>query len=309
MTRRLRELLLTATLVVVASAAVSASRASLFASHKGVKEKHDVYFLPPPKHVAVMSLGYKSAIADVLWAHVMVSQGLHTFERRRFENLLLLYDAINELDPTWRTPYLLADALITFQSNATPIEEVVRAREILERGARHRPYDAEIWLNLGQFVSFVAPASYLESKPVLAEQWRIDGVAFLARAAELGGDNSNISWQALGGANILARAGKQEANIRFLQRTYAVTDDEELKEDIMRRLRRDMADRDFAVYRDRGKRFEALFRGELPFIRLNRALLFGPPPTPERCAGRGHEREPACATHWRAWSERYDRTK
>ncbi len=314
MNRRNRELLLTVLLVFAAFVAVSGVRRHLFASHHQIKEKQDVYFLPAPEHLTVLSLGYRAALADILWAHVMVSQGLHTFERRRFDNLLLLYDAINELAPTWRSPYLFADALITFQSSVTPYEEVVKAREILERGVKHRPQDAEIWLNLGQFVAFMAPSSYIDDKPEIAARWRVEGAHYLARAAELSGDTSNIGWQALGGASVLAKAGELDAAIRFWQRAYAVTDDETLREDIRRKIARYSAELDnekltlkFDLYRRRDEAFKQLVIGELPFIRRTTALVLGPPPQPRRCAGLPQDGSPHCATNWRQWAERYDR--
>jgi tetratricopeptide (TPR) repeat protein len=300
-----RHLLAVTACLVLAVLLVRSVRATLFEQHREVTNEHDVYFLPPPEQVEAMSLGYKAAVADVLWAHVLVSQGLHTFERRRFENLTRLYDTINSLAPTWRTPYLLADALITFQSAHTPLEEVIKAREILERGIEHRPYDSEIWLNLGQFVSFVAPASYIEDHdPELAKRWRSEGTAYLARAAELGANDSNISWQALGGANILLKAGERDAAIRFLKRTYAVTDDEELKKDILRRLERLVAEREFDRYRTRDEAFRRRYESELPFLTRDQALVLGPPPEPARCAGGGNDA--SCATSWREWSERFE---
>lgn len=303
--RRAGETVTSIVLIGLCIIGVSSVRRHLWAVEETVKNRKDVYFLPPPEQVERLSLGYKAALADVLWAHVLVSQGLHTFEQRRFDNLVRLYDVINLLAPTWRTPYLLADALITFQAAHTPYEEVVKAREILERGTEHRPFDGEIWLNLGQFVSYMAPASYLdEHDPEIAERWRQEGVAYLARAAELGGENANISWQALGGANILERAGEHDAAIRFLQRTYAVTDDEALKQDILRRLERRMAQRDLDAFKDRERAFFDLYRSELPFIRRETALMLGPPAAPARCAGAGHRDDPRCAVDWREWYQR-----
>ena len=298
-------------LVGAAMMMVSSVRRHLFHDEKRVKNRHDVYFLPPPEQVVRMSLGYRHAFADVLWAHVLVSQGLHNVERRRFENLVRLYDAINELAPKWRSPYLLADALITFQANETPFEEVVKVREILERGTKERPTDAGIWLNLGQFVSFVAPASYLEDDhPDVAKRWRLEGVPYLARAAELGAENANVSWQALGGAVILAKAGQRDAAIAFYERTYKVTDDEELKKDIMRRLSALMQERDLESLRQREKTFIETFLGRLPIVNPVRerdaAITLGPPPMPARCAGPGHEDKIECATNWKQWAAHFE---
>lgn len=299
-------------LMVLGGLAVALVRGALFETERRVKNRHDVYFLPPPEQVRVMSLGYHAAMADALWAHVLVSQGLHTFEQRRFENLTRLYDAINTLDPTWQTPYLLAEALITFQANTTPYEEVVKAREILERGVQHRPYDPEIWLALGQYVAFVAPSSYLaESHPDEAERWRREGIEYLRRAASLGS-----AWQALGGASILAREGDTSAAIRFLRDAHASADDPELRRDIEQRIDRLLAQQretedtiaslEVEAYRARTQAFEAILAERLPFVRADQGLVIGPPPAPARCAGLGH-REPACATTWRSWAERYER--
>jgi len=256
-----------------------------------------------------MSLGYRAAVADMLWAHVLVSQGLHTFEKRRFENLTRLYDAINELDPTWRSPYLFADALITFQAADTPYDEVVKAREILERGAKHRPYDPDIWLNLGQFVAFVAPNSYLEpDHPDEAKQWRVEGAQMLAKAADLGaGDQSYVSWQAIGGANILAQAGQREAAIRFLERTLAVTDDDELRRYVAQRLGQLKDERAVEARARFDKAFRELALRGLPFINRTTALVLGPPRSPAACAGQGHDDDPACAPSWLEWTRRTER--
>jgi hypothetical protein len=292
-----------ATLVIAAALVIAAVRGPLSAQHHRVKETSDVYGLPPPRQLAVASLGYRSALADLLWAHVLVSQGLHTIERRRFDNLTRLLDAINELEPTFREPYLLADALITFQSRDTPHDEVLKARAIMERGVQNRPLDGEVWLALGEFVAYVAPASYL-TDPAEQDQWRDDGARMLARAAELGGNNANIGWRALGGASMLSRAGKRDAAVRFLRRTLAVTDDAELKNKILAELEalRGEAQDDLFQRLDEG--VYAVRHGDLPHVARMEYMVLGPPRDPAYCAGRAHAREAACAPTWRDWEER-----
>src|SRR4051794_2630492 len=115
----------TVAIVVIAAACIGAARGPSARMHRSVKETSDVYTLPPAEHAAALSLGYRAALADVLWAHVMVSQGLHMQEQRRFDNLTQLLDTINELDPTFRDPYTYADALIAIQHGSPPHDEVV----------------------------------------------------------------------------------------------------------------------------------------------------------------------------------------
>jgi hypothetical protein len=293
-------------IVALCAAAIALVRGALFRANARVKETSDVYVLPPPDEVVVLSLGYRSALADVLWSHVLVSQGLHTMEKRRFDNLTRLLDSINALDPTFRDPYIMADALITFQANTTPVEEVRKAREIMERGVKNRPLDAELWVVLGQFVAFVAPGTYLED-PAEQKQWMLDGAGFLARAAELGGEDANISWQAIGGAGILNRAGQRDATVSFLRRTLAVTDDPELRERLERQLNALVGEAMMERHLRREEVFRRLWKRDLPFVRKTSILLLGPPRDPAYCAGPAHADEPGCAPTWREWAERQER--
>lgn len=284
---------------------VALTRAPTAATIRLVKETSDVYVLPPTEYLGVLSLGYRSALADGLWAQVLVSQGLHSMEKRHFENLVLLLDAVNELEPTFRPPYLLADALITFQAGEIPHREVVKAREIMERGTKVLPFDAELWLTVGQFTSFIAPSSYLKD-PAEQARWREEGAPMLARAAELGAENANISWQALGGAGIYMRAGERDAAIRFLRRTLAVTDDDALRERILAQLTKLLGEELADAYKRRNRSFLELWRRDLQFVTKNRILVLGPPPDPGRCAGGSHRAEPRCATTWKDWAERQE---
>jgi hypothetical protein len=302
-----REWLRTLLLVGAASVGIAATRAHLAEQHLHARETSDVFVLPPPEKVVAMSLGYRSALADVLWAQVLVSQGLHLQERRRYQVVSRFIDTINTLDPQFRNPYIFADALITFQAGATTHEEILAVREIMERGTKNLPLDAEIWLDLGSFVSFIAPGSYL-TDPAEQKQWRIDGAPYLERAAELAGGDSSIAWRALGGAGLYGRAGERDAEIRFLERACAVTDDPELKIECKKRLGKklDEAARDKAEAR--AAAFSAIWKGDVRYVSLARLLLLGPPKDIAYCAGGSHEDAPRCATTWKEWATKIDPT-
>lgn len=303
----MRAALPTVIVVAVCAAVIALVRGRIFDQHQRLRETSDVYALPPPREVAVMSLGYRAAFADALWAHLLVSQGLHLMEHRRHEHIPDLIDTINELDPNFREPYRLADALITFNANATSPEEARRARAIMERGVANRPLDAELWLGLGQFTAFIAPGSYL-TDPAEQDRWKLDGARALARAAELSGDNASVAWQALGGARYLGQAGARDAEIRFLERTLVVTDDEELKDKIRARLALLVgAQRDAAL----AERLTRLDQGvwdmrhhDVPFVTRLRYMVLGPPRDPALCAGPARARAAECAPSFRAWEER-----
>lgn len=306
------DILRTVGLTLVAALAVALVRGRLFDENRRVQETTDLYALPPPREVAILSLGYGSALADLLWAHLLVSQGLHTSEKRRYESIPALLDTINELDPTFRDPYRMADALITFNAKETPADDARKAREIMERGVRNCPLDGELWLGLGEFVAFIAPASYL-SDPPEQERWRLEGARMLARAAELSGGQSYIAWQAMGAARFLSGAGERDAEIRFLERTLVVTDDEELKDKLRVRLAMLVGTKRET---ERNELLDRLHAGvleirhrELPFVTRPRYVVLGPPRDPAWCAGPDRALDPACASTWRAWQDRVEEAR
>ena len=84
--------------VVLAIVLVAFARAPLNETFHEVKVGTDVYPLPSPEQTVVLSLGYRAAAADALYAHVLVSYGLHFQEKRRFEFVGNYLDTINALD-------------------------------------------------------------------------------------------------------------------------------------------------------------------------------------------------------------------
>ena len=298
----LRDYVRTTIVVGMSALCVGSVQARVASEHARVKETSDVHLLPPPKEVVRLSFGYRAALADVLWAHVLVSQGLHTFERRRFENVADLIDTINELDPEFRDPYLLADALITIQVEEAKRADIDRTRAILERGTRNRPLDPEVWRTAGQFIAFIAPGTYV-TDPEERAAWKADGARMLARAAELGGDAGHMGWAAVAGAGILNRQGERDAAIRLMQRTLAVTDDEELRERLQQQLAALVGEAKLEAYRRRQAEMMELSLADLPFVSKSTLFVLGPPFDAAYCAGGAHAEERRCATTWKTWSQ------
>ncbi len=291
-----------------------------------LKETSDAYLLPPPEHLIVMSLGYRAALADMLWANVLVTQGIRMEQRRAFDTVDQYLAAIVELDPKFREPYRLSDTLLTFQAVESGPEEAYKARAILERAVKEHPLDAELWLQLGQFVAFIAAPSYLKD-PAEKERWRNEGAAYLARAAELGVSDPNVQWQALGGAGIFHRAGRTEEAIAFLQRLAATTDDDELRQKVEAQIRSlsdsggmeaamEQAVRDAAVEKQKSQ-FQA-FLARKPLMRKvwqsaypgrseDFVMSAGPAGDPAACAGGASSKNadsPQCAPDWAEFARR-----
>lgn len=308
-----------AALLMGASAAVIAALQEPTARHcRDVKEQTEVYVLPPPEQLAVMTLGYRSAVADLMWADVLVTQGFRLQEKRHYDTLIEQLQGITYLDPQFREPYRVGDALVTFQMTPAKVEDAHAVRRLLELGVKNRPLDAELWQNLGSFVAFLAPSSILED-PEEIKAWKRDGAAYLERSVELSGDNTNQIWRALGGGVNLSQLGYRDAAVRFYKKVLSITSDEELRAKAEEKLRQidestaptteetaaNVQQERLEVRRTKYLDWkEKLMRRRwFPALTLNAMRVLGPAAPPALCAG-GQSDDPICATDWKTWTER-----
>jgi tetratricopeptide (TPR) repeat protein len=290
-------------LLAASVAGIALSRSFLFPRFVALREKSDVYTLPSPDQVVVASLGYRSALADLLFAHVLVWHGLHFQEGRVLEFAADYLDTVSALDPTFRETYYYGDTLIAMRPIPPTREDYWRARKLLEKGLKNRPGDTELWLSAGQFMAYVA-APWLVDEKEKAE-WRLAGARVLARACELVGSNQNIPFHCISAASLFTKAGEREATIQFLERVLAVSDDDEIRELATRYLEAALGEQARERLQVRANRLRHAWRQDLPFVSLTQELVLGPPVAADRCAGLGQSAS-ACATTWHAWRERVE---
>jgi hypothetical protein len=254
--------------------------------------------LAPPQQVVVGSLGYRAALADLIFAHVVVSAGTHLYEKRLFEFAAQYIETVNALDPKFRDPYRFADAVITLQTAKVPPEMYYQARKILERGTRELPYDQELWSAAGQFLAYLAPAAFASEEERAA--WRQEGARYLARACELIGSNENIPYHCYTAATLFSKGGNLAASRSFLEKMRLMVDDPELLALIDVKLRSVAGEEAQQAAQERAARFERLWRGDLPFASRLTVAALGPRFDPFDCArAAGGEPAPSCATSFR----------
>lgn len=292
--------------MLAAALLIAAARPRVVQLHTAGVKARAVYPLPSPEQVLVFSLGYRAAVADFIYAHVLVSYGLHFEERRRFQHVGRYLDVVTTLDPEFRQPYLFADTLLTVQPVTPRREDYHKARELLRRGTENLPYDQEVWFVAGQFLAYIAPP-WLEDREE-KQEFRLEGARLLARACELATGNPNIPRHCLTAANLLHKAGEREAMMQMLSRTLAVVDDETVQEQALAALQKWGTEQELELIEARRRAFEALWRADLPFVPKDRLLLLGPPLDELRCVGESTvlfdwlSAPEACATSWREWS-------
>jgi tetratricopeptide (TPR) repeat protein len=269
--------------------------------YHGLHVTADVYGLPAPDQVVAASLGYRAALADELFADLLVTYGIHLQEKRRFEFVGNYIDTINALDPTFRPPYRFADTLLVYGAFAAREKDYVKAREIFERGLRNRPDDAELWNTAGQFTAYLAPSWLPES---VRPEWRQAGAKMMARACELPNSNENIPYQCISAARIFDGAGERDAAIRALERLLAVTEDPEIEQLALGYLGARLSEREKAEQDRRRTAFREIWKGDLPFVTKDMMLIVGPKVNVAACAGPEHGETPDCTTSFLDWGRR-----
>jgi hypothetical protein len=290
-------------LTLAAAWVISSTRGGLDAEFRRVKNESDAYLLPDVEQTYLSSLGYRSALADLIFGHVLVSYGLHFQEKRNFEHVGEYLDVINRLDPLFRDPYRYADTLLTLQPQESPSASFRKARQILERGMKALPNDQELWATSGQFMAYLAPARLPD--PAEQAEFRAAGTKALMRACDLIGSNEAIPYHCITAANLLNKSGDRETATRFLERVMSVNDDPKIQELAMGYLRRVMGESVQTQVSARQERFRQAWHSDKPFVPRVEIDALGPDFDVAACAGAGRAAR-GCATSWAAWAAELD---
>jgi hypothetical protein len=266
------------------------------------QQQSDGKFLLPPDQMYVASLGYRSALADLIYGHVLVAYGLHFQEKRLFEYVGDYLDVINRLDPKFRDPYRLADTLLTLQPRVPPVDFYRKAREVQERGLRELPNDQELWLTVGQFLAYIAPPQLPDE--LERREYKDAGARYLMHACELVGSNEQIPYNCLTAAALLNEQGNLVAVRQFLERVVSVSDNPEIQQIATDYLRRVAGEQAKAEVQARTALWRNAWQADLPFVPRQELSSLAPRFDSATCAGLTRASAPECATSWSAWSER-----
>jgi hypothetical protein len=278
--------------VAIAALAIARVQPALAHTTHLVKESDDLYALPPPEELRALTLGYRSAVVDLLWAKMLIEYGMHHQEKRVFPDVTHYLDAIIALEPDYRQTYRFADTLLFYHPGPLPdAKDVAQIRVYMNRAFQERPFDGNLYMQYGQFLAFTAVSVEPDDQ---RDALQAEGARLMAQGVELGADTSRI----LSVATMLDRNGARAAAIDGLRRSYALTDDPKTRADIAARLTslegtaaRDEAERAM-------KRVETRWRDELNFLSRGEYLLTGPVIDPLACAGPGPDAQPQCALDW-----------
>jgi hypothetical protein len=281
-------------LLALSVAGISAARPALVRDYQKSNTLTDVYALPNPEHLKLFSLGYRSALADLLFGRTLVAAGMHFSEKKVFEHLDGYLYAIVALEPRYRDVYYYADSLLTLSTVRMPPGNYRIARELQARGRRLFPDDAQLWISSGQFMTYLAVQWLPEGED--PDEWRRAGAEVLQHACDIW-PYQELPASCLGVTSVLSRMGEREATIRSLERLIAVTDDPAVRLEAARRVEGLLGEQAREQFHRRVQKTEELRARDLPLLSRTEYQLVGPPWDPAHClAVVDPQNAPGCAS-------------
>lgn len=227
-------------LVLLAAGAYAqrALRLAAWDDYQATQTYEDLYYLPPPGWLGLISLGYRQALADLLWMDALVYFGEELVTGHAAKYVFDYAEAMLALDPDFRAVYRWVGVAAFYRPGGVPPEEGWKGVEFLERAVKRWPDDGELAWDLGATLAFEVPPMLTDLEEREAAKRR--GLEHLAVAARLG---FGPPWLALTNAKELSKLGRAEQAIRHLEEAYSTVTDPETRQRIANELTQLRTDR------------------------------------------------------------------
>ncbi len=205
------------------------------------------FYLPDPQATRVLSLGMHTMVADLLWVRSMLlfSDFAYDCDKDDAQWLYSMLMTIIELDPTWRTVYLLGGSMMTV------CDEYKLSDNIYKLGHEQIPTEPFFPFSLANH----AAQEYKD--PELALYWmRIAAATPKAPA-----------WYQAAIAGYLDDSGQREASIKYLQDQLETQEEPSIRSFLQERLNMLLHEKYSAALEDTRSKFKAHFGRDIRDVR------------------------------------------
>jgi tetratricopeptide (TPR) repeat protein len=258
-------------LMVALGAAIREVRLAAFAADQKSRRYEDAYYLPPSQWLPIMSLGYRTAAADLLWCRTLVYIG-EEFLRGGLQRHATAYaDAIITLDPDFKAPYSWPVTVALYRPGEFAQKDVFDAVDYLRRAVKRWPNDGQLAWDLGSTLRFEIMPMLKDA--ALREKLNNEAGDLLSTAAVLG---AGPPWLALNSSDLLAKLGKKEQAIRHLEEVYGTVQDEATKQEIAERLAMLRSETYSEAVREANEQFERERQHAFPYLSPTAFFVLGP---------------------------------
>jgi len=180
----------------------------------------EVLYIPSPRALRAMSLGYNGLLADIYWTRaVQYFGGKHHQGSMQYELLAPLLDITTTLDPHLLAAYEFGSVFLT-QKPPEGAGDPDRAIQLVERGIRDNPDQWRLYYDLG-FINYID-----KHDPKAAAE------AF-ERGAKV--PNAHPFLKVLAAAMAQQGGERQKAKLLW-EMTYQTTEDKDIKDNALKHL-------------------------------------------------------------------------
>jgi hypothetical protein len=263
------------TAAALAFAAVLAAGAHGVGSHANTIRGHwpptlDPPWAPAPASARIVSLGYREALADLLWVRAL---GYVGGDDDRASSTRQLVESIVALDPRFQRIYAWGGLAMSAIGTGAAEADYLAAIAVLERGAREFPNDFRIPLYAGE----IYVTNLHTDDPDKARAWQTAGARWLERAVRVPGAPKTVATLA---AHLRTKLGQREQAIRDLRELILYTNDREQRDRLVKKMAQlqgsssDAIDYELTVA---ARRFQEAWDRDRPELPPTMYLLVGPP--------------------------------
>ena len=206
---------------------------------RGDAALQEVLYIPSPKVVKRLSLGYSGLLADVYWTRVVQYFGArHKAKAKEYRILEPLLETTTELDPKLLPAYHFGSVFLA-QKPPEGAGDPQAAARLVEKGIRENPQAWRLYYDLGYIY-------WLELKDSAKAADAFD------RGAQVPGAHP---WMRVMAAALKAHAGETETAIYMWSNILKSTEEPQLRANAISRLRSLRVDNDVKLLQDRADEF------------------------------------------------------
>lgn len=222
----------------------------------------DIYYLPPPEWLLVMSLGHRRALADLIWLRALIYFGDELENRGAVKHVFNYGESMLALDPDFRRVYRWVGVAGVYTPLGSPPEFIERAVDVLRRGVERFPNDGELAWDAGATIEYELLPTLPKDDPD-RERLDAEGNDYMMAAARLG---AGPPWLVLTNATSLRKLGEKDRELRHLEEVYALVRDPVVKSQIEIRIAQ-IRDQAYAeAFRKANEEFEQRRLEEFPYL-------------------------------------------
>ena len=222
----------------------------------------DIYYLPPPHWLQVMSLGYQRALADLIWLRALIYFGDEFENKGAVKHVFNYGESMLALDPDFRRVYRWVGVAGVYTPTGSPPEFIEQAIDVLRRGVERFPDDGQLAWDAGATIVYELLPNLPKDDPE-RERLRAEGNEHMMAAARLG---AGPDWLVITNATALRKLGEKERELRHLEEMYTLVRNPAVKAEIEARLSQ-LRDEAYAeAFRRANEEFEQRRNEEFPYI-------------------------------------------